>query len=107
MSLLSCFSSIFVTFVFVLFVLLNKAFSDFKILYLIYSSQIIIICFATDWVNKAFENYGFVLVKSFFLPVIIRDFCFIFVKKTKEIQHTFRTGCREFNVPLEELKKNL
>ena len=96
MSLLSCFSSIFVTFVFVLFVLLNKAFSDFRILYLIYSSQIIIICFATDWVNEAFENYGFMLVKSFIYRLLYVISDFIFVKKPKE-----------FNIPLELVVENL
>ena len=81
----SCMASVFVTLVFVLFVLLNTAYSNYRTLYLIYSTQIIIICFATDWANEAFENYGFLFVKSFFCRLLYVVSVFIFVKKPDDV----------------------
>lgn len=52
---------------------------EYRNLYVIASSQLLFVCFATDYMNEAGEKYGFILLKSFFcrLIYVISVFCFV------------------------------
>ena len=54
-------------------------------MYVIFSTQLLFICFATDWVNEAFESYGFILVKTFICRLLYVIAVFVFVKKTDDV----------------------
>ncbi len=48
-------------------------------IYVTASSQLLFVCFATDYMNEAGERYGFILLKSFFcrLVYVVSVFCLI------------------------------
>ncbi len=81
----SVFASITVTIVYLSLVLFLPSFKTYRYLYVIMSTQILFICFSTDWANEAFENYGFILVKSFICRFLYVISVFLFVKKSEDV----------------------
>lgn len=79
------FTAAFVAAFYVLMVLLVPSFSKYRNIYLILASQIFFVCFATDYVNEAFENYGFILVKTFLCRFLYVLSVFVFVRKSDDI----------------------
>lgn len=81
----SVFTSVIITILFLLIVIFIPSFRDYKEMYYIFSTQILFTCFATDWANEAYENYGFILVKTFICRLIYIVSVFIFVKKANDV----------------------
>ena len=81
----SVFTSVFVTTIFILLILFVPAFHAYRGMYAIIASQLLFICFSTDWANEAFENYGFILLKTFFCRLLYIVAVFIFVKNENDV----------------------
>lgn len=79
------FTSVLVTAVYVIMVLLVPSFLKYRNIYLILASQIFFVCFATDYVNEAFESYGFILIKTFLCRFLYVISVFLFVRKNDDI----------------------
>ncbi|WP_296012427.1 oligosaccharide flippase family protein [uncultured Treponema sp.] len=79
------FTSVLVTAVYVIMVLLVPSFLKYRNIYLILASQIFFVCFAIDYVNEAFESYGFILVKTFLCRFLYVVSVFVFVRKSDGI----------------------
>ena len=79
------FTSALVTAAYILMVLLVPSFLKYRNIYLILASQIFFVCFATDYVNEAFESYGFILVKTFLCRFLYVVSVFVFVRKSDDI----------------------
>ena len=73
------------TAVYVIMVLLVPSFLKYRNIYLILASQIFFVCFATDYVNEAFESYGFILIKTFLCRFLYVISVFLFVRKNDDI----------------------
>ena len=87
-SQLFCFNiltSIFVTIIFLVLVFSLPSFSNYKVMYAIISSQLLFICFSTDWANEAYENYGFILIKTFFCRLLYVISVFVLVKNEDDV----------------------
>ena len=81
----SVFASVVVTVIYLILVLTMPSFKAYKEMYAIISTQLLFICFATDWANEAFESYGFILVKTFICRLIYVIAVFFFVKKSDDV----------------------
>lgn len=81
----SVFASVIVTVVYMILVLFLPSFKAYRGMYAIISTQLLFICFATDWANEAYENYGFILVKTFFCRLLYVIAVFLFVKKSDDV----------------------
>lgn len=79
------FASVIVTAVYLILVLSLPSFKVYKGMYAIISTQLLFICFATDWANEAYESYGFILVKTFFCRLLYMIVVFLFVKKSDDV----------------------
>ena len=79
------FTSALVTAVYVIMVLIVPSFLKYRSIYLILASQIFFVCFAADYVNEAFESYGFILVKTFLCRFLYVVSVFVFVRKSDDI----------------------
>lgn len=75
---LSIFFCVLVTAVYLIIVIFVSS-NEYRNLYVVASSQLLFVCFATDYMNEAGEKYGFILLKSFFcrLIYVISVFCFV------------------------------
>ena len=78
-------TSCIVTCIYLLLVLLMPSFQSYRLMYIFASAQIFFVFFATDWLNEAYENYGFILIKTFFCRIIYIVAVFIFVKKSDDV----------------------
>lgn len=76
--LLSLILCVLVTIIYLIVVIFVSS-REYRNLYVIASSQLFFVCFATDYMNEAGEKYGFILLKSFFcrLIYVISVFCFV------------------------------
>lgn len=83
--LFNIFTSIVTSCIFLLVVLLGTAFQGYKLLYITICLQLLCSCFATDWFNEAFEDYGFILTKTFLCKVLYVISVFIFVQKESDV----------------------
>lgn len=81
----SVFTSVSVTVVYLILIFLLSSFQAYKGMYAIISTQLLFICFATDWANEAYESYGFILVKTFFCRLLYVISVFLFVKKANDV----------------------
>ncbi len=54
-------------------------------LYIALSIQIFTQFVSIEWMNEAFENYGFILFKTLFIRVLMLVSIFAFVKKADDI----------------------
>lgn len=81
----SIFASVLVSIVYLVLVLFVPTFRTYRAMYAVTTAQLLFICFATDWVNEAYESYGFILVKTFFCRLLYVISVFIFVKKTDDV----------------------
>ena len=59
--------------------------SNMYMLYLALSIQIFTQFVTIEWMNEAFENYGFILFKTLFISVLMLVSIFVFVKKADDI----------------------
>lgn len=59
--------------------------SNMYMLYLALSIQIFTQFVTIEWMNEAFENYGFILFKTLFIRVLMLVSIFVFVKKADDI----------------------
>jgi O-antigen/teichoic acid export membrane protein len=59
--------------------------SGYFIVYLIISSEILFSFLGVEYINEAFENYGFILYKNIFLRLIYLVLIFIFIRKSHDI----------------------
>lgn len=82
---LNSITSLIVTGIYSILVLLLPSFTHYRNLYLIFSFQLLAICFATDWANEAFESYGFILIKTFICRLLYVLSVFIFVRGENDI----------------------
>lgn len=80
---LSVFFCVLVTVVYLIVVVFVSS-REYRNLYVIASSQLLFVCFATDYMNEAGEKYGFILFKSFFCRLIYVIFVFCFVRKEND-----------------------
>lgn len=55
-----------------------------KSFYFIAVMQLVCTCFATDYLNEAFESYGFILIKSFVCRILYCGSIFIFVRNEND-----------------------
>lgn len=83
--LISAFASITVTIVYLVLIFMLPSFQTYKEMYAMISTQLLFICFATDWANEAYESYGFILVKTFICRLLYVIAVFIFVKKSDDV----------------------
>lgn len=74
-----------ITIVFLLIIFTVPGFSAYTNIYVVYSFQLLFICFSTDWANEAFESYGYILVKTFLCKLIYVISIFIFVKQPDDV----------------------
>jgi len=81
----SIFFSVGVTVVYLIVISFLPSFQGYRGMYAIISTQLLFICFATDWANEAYENYGFILIKTFFCRLLYVIFVFVFVKKAEDV----------------------
>lgn len=77
-------SSISIGFVY-LFYVFFKVQSNMYMLYFALSIQIFTQFVSIEWMNEAFENYGFILFKTLFVRVLMLVSIFAFVKKADDI----------------------
>ena len=78
-------TSVVTFFIFVLIVVFSSSMKGYKIIYFITSFQLLSTCFATDWYNEAFEDYGFILLKTFFCRLVYVFAIFLFVKNSSDV----------------------
>lgn len=81
---MGCFSSIAVLIVYFLFVFFRPSNSGTTI-YIALSIQIIANIFMVEWMNEAYESYGFILFKTLTVRLINVVSIFIFVRKSDDI----------------------
>ena len=82
--IMGCISSILVTIIYLIYIFINP--NNISIsLYIILSIQIVANIFAVEWMNEAFESYGFILVKTMIVRLINVAGIFIYVKKPSDI----------------------
>lgn len=77
-------SSIVVTVIYIIFVLLKPDKTNNNI-YIILSIQIIANIFMVEWMNEAFESYGFILFKTMAVRIFNVIGIFVFVRKADDI----------------------
>lgn len=87
------FSCTFVTIIYLILVFFLPSLKQYQMLYLIFASQIMMICLATDWVNEAFESYGFMMVKSFFIRLLYVILVFFLIKSQNDIYKYVIISC--------------
>lgn len=78
------FTSLFVTVIYLFLIFTIPSFSEYRMIYVLFSFQIFSVCFSTDYVNEAFETYGFILVKSFICRLLYVIAVFFFVKTSDD-----------------------
>ncbi len=61
------------------------SFIQYRRMYVVFTVQLLFVCFATDWVCEAFESYGFILIKTFFCRLLYIVSVFIFVRRSDDI----------------------
>jgi O-antigen/teichoic acid export membrane protein len=83
--IISIITSTIVTVIYLLFINIFSSFREYKTVYTIFSLQLFCLFFAIDWLNEAFENYGFILVKSFICRLLYVVAIFIFIKSTNDV----------------------
>lgn len=62
-----------------------KVSSNMYMLYMALGMQIFTQFFYIEWMNEAFENYGFILFKTLFIRILMLVSIFLFVKKADDI----------------------
>lgn len=77
----SVFTSVIVSILYLLLIYFLPSFNNYKGMYAIASTQLLFICFATDWANEAYESYGFILIKTFLCKLLYIIAVFLFVRK--------------------------
>ncbi|MBF1054417.1 MAG: oligosaccharide flippase family protein, partial [Parvimonas sp.] len=77
-------SSLSIGILYIGYMLLNVN-SNMYMLYLALSIQIFTQFVTIEWMNEAFENYGFILFKTLFIRVLMLVSIFVFVKKADDI----------------------
>ena len=80
----SILTSVLVSTIYIVLILCIPSFKTYSTMYIVAVVQLLFICFATDWANEAFENYGFILVKTFICRVLLVVSVFVFVKKEED-----------------------
>lgn len=81
----SVFASVAVSAVYVCLVIFAPMFSQYRLMYAICASQILFVCFSTDWANEAFESYGFILAKTFFCRLLYVVSVFVLVRDEGDV----------------------
>lgn len=81
----SVITSVIVTFVYVILILFVPSFQIYKKMYIVMATQLLFICFSTDWANEAYESYGFILVKTFFCRLLYVIAVFVFVRQEDDV----------------------
>jgi O-antigen/teichoic acid export membrane protein len=61
------------------------SFNNYRSIYLVSCVQIIAIIFAIEWINEAFENYGFILLKTLICKILYIAAIFLFVRKEDDV----------------------
>ena len=82
--IMGCISSIVVTIFYLMYVIINPG-SISTTLYVILSIQVIANIFAVEWMNEAFESYGFILIKTMIVRIINVVSIFVFIRKPDDI----------------------
>lgn len=82
---ISAFGVLVTTAVYYIYVILIYGNSNLKLLCYIMGAQIFCQIFNIEWMNEAFENYTFILYKTFLIRILIFAGIFIFVKKESDI----------------------
>ena len=81
----SIFASIIVVCAYFCIVFFSSSFANYRGIYAVAAIQLLFVCFATDWANEAFENYGFILAKTFCCRVLYLTAVFVFVKNADDV----------------------
>lgn len=81
----SIFASIVVVCAYLCIVFFSSEFAYYRGVYAVAATQLMFVCFATDWANEAFENYGFILAKTFCCRLLYLIAVFIFVKQPDDV----------------------
>ena len=81
---MGCISTSIVLIIYFLFVFINPTKVN-NLLYIVLSIQIIANIFMVEWMNEAFESYGFILFKTMTVRILNVVSIFIFVKKPDDI----------------------
>lgn len=81
----SAFTSVIVSIVYFILILYLPSFQVYKGMYAIIGTQLLFICFSADWVNEAYESYGFILLKTFFCRLLYVISVFLFVKRADDV----------------------
>lgn len=82
--IMGCISSIVVTAIYFIFMIIKPSDANNSI-YLVLSIQILANIFMVEWMNEAFESYGFILFKTMFVRISNVLGIFIFVRKSDDI----------------------
>ena len=83
--IINLFTSFVVTIIFYIIIFFAPSFSSYRLVYFVFSFQILFTFFSTDWAVEANESYGFLLVKSFLCRFLYVVSVFIFVKKQNDL----------------------
>lgn len=81
---MGCISSVLVTIFYLIFVMIAPGGISTSI-YVILAIQVIANIFAVEWMNEAFESYGFILIKTMIVRLINVGGIFIFVRHPDDI----------------------
>ena len=81
---MGCISSVVVTIIYLIYVIINPG-NISTALYVILAIQVISNIFAVEWMNEAFESYGFILIKTMIVRIINVVSIFIFIRKPDDI----------------------
>ena len=82
--IMGCISTIIVFFIYLLFVLFKPNKVN-NLIYIVLSIQIIANIFMVEWMNEAFESYGFILFKTMIVRLFNVFSIFIFIRKSDDI----------------------
>jgi O-antigen/teichoic acid export membrane protein len=69
----------------IIYITIAAFYKHYFLIYLIISSEILFSFFGVEYVNEAFENYGFILYKNVALRLIYLVLIFLFVKESHHI----------------------
>lgn len=78
-------TSVFFSLVYICVVFVTPEFANYKGIYSVAVIQLLFVFFATDWANEAYENYGFILVKTFICRLLYVISVFIFVNEADDL----------------------
>ncbi len=76
-------STFVVLFVYIGYIILFPA-QDMKLMYAILGIQIVAQMFYVEWMNEAFENYGFILIKTLIVRLLNVIFTFLLIRRPED-----------------------